>query len=82
MDDLPSKRPKIGFEVNDQPHLEGEGIQHVTTQIFYKVYFLDDTDEAFKVDLSTRAKDFFLNISLRLNLLSSEGAFLENIFQF
>jgi myosin-7 len=56
------------------PHLvEVEAIQNRKLSIFHKVYFPNDSDHAFEVDSSTRAKDFCIAIGQKLQLQSVEG---------
>lgn len=42
-------------------------------EIYHKVYFPDDTDEAFEVDSTTRAIDICRAIGSRLDMKSTDG---------
>lgn len=42
-------------------------------QIFHRVYFPNDTDEAFEVDSMTKASDLCKSIASRLELKSTDG---------
>lgn len=50
-----------------------EAIQHKTLEIFHKIYFPDDTEDAFLVESSTKARDLVKTVVARLGLLSGTG---------
>ncbi|XP_053696662.1 myosin-VIIa-like [Sabethes cyaneus] len=53
--------------------VEVEAIRYRTVEIYHRVYFPDDTDEAFQVESFTMTKDLVQTITRRLELKSSEG---------
>lgn len=67
------KTQKSGSRFYPPYVVEVEAIQHRSMQIYHKVYFPDDTDEAFEVDSSTKAKDLCEQITSRLNLKNNDG---------
>lgn len=50
-----------------------EAIQTRSMEIYHKIYFPDDSDEAFEVDSMTRASDLCKTISRQLDLASTDG---------
>lgn len=67
------KTQKKGSRMYAPYVVEVEAIQHRSMQIYHKVYFPDDTDEAFEVDSSTKARDLCEQITGRLSLKNSDG---------
>lgn len=53
--------------------LEVEAIRFKSLQIFHRIYFPNDSDEAFEVSSSTRASDLCEEIVDRMQLKSSDG---------
>ncbi|XP_044267931.1 myosin-VIIa-like [Tribolium madens] len=64
---------KVGPRKYPPYSVEVEAIQHRSMEIYHKIYFPDDTDEAFEVDSVTRACDLSKTISTRLELEYTEG---------
>ncbi|XP_030747956.1 myosin-VIIa-like [Sitophilus oryzae] len=64
---------KVGPRKFPPYSVEVEAIQHRSMEIYHKIYFPNDTDEAFEVDSMTRASDLCKNIAARLDLLSTDG---------
>lgn len=53
--------------------VEVDSIRHRTMQIYHKIYFPDDTDEAFQIESSTKAQDLIDTIVKSFKMKSSEG---------
>lgn len=53
--------------------VEVESIRQRTVQIFHKIYFPDDTDEAFLIESSTKARDLMDLIVKSFKMSSAEG---------
>ncbi|KAJ8956801.1 hypothetical protein NQ318_014215, partial [Aromia moschata] len=64
---------KVGPRKYPPYSIEVEAIQHKSMEIFHKIYFPDDTDEAFEVNSMTRATDLCKAIVSRLELESADG---------
>ncbi|XP_075719751.1 unconventional myosin-VIIb [Rhinoderma darwinii] len=56
------------------PHqVEVEAIQQMSTKIYHKVYFPNETEEAFEVGTNTKVREVCQNISNKLQLISWDG---------
>lgn len=53
--------------------IEVEAIRYRSLQIYHKIYFPDDTDQAFEIESSTKAKDLVNAIAKRVELQSNLG---------
>lgn len=53
--------------------VEVESIRQRTIQIYHKIYFPDDTDEAFQIESSTKAKDLIDLIVKSFKMKSGDG---------
>ncbi|XP_032888155.1 unconventional myosin-VIIb [Amblyraja radiata] len=68
-----AKAKRSGARRNPPHVLEVEAIQCWSTTILHKIYFPNDTDQAFEIFTSTKAKALCETITKHLGLGSSEG---------
>jgi myosin VIIa len=67
------KTTKKGNRKHPPYIVEVESIRQRTIQIYHKIYFPDDTDEAFQIESSTKASDLIELIVKSFKMKSSEG---------
>ncbi|XP_023014143.2 myosin-VIIa [Leptinotarsa decemlineata] len=67
------KTQKVGPRKFAPYSIEVDAIQHKSMEIYHKIHFPDDTDEAFEVDSMSRATDLCKAIAARLELQSTDG---------
>lgn len=67
------KSQKVGSRKYPPYSVEVEAIQHRSMEIYHKIYFPNDTDEAFEVDSVTRACELSKSIASRLDLEYTDG---------
>ncbi|KAK5645798.1 hypothetical protein RI129_004262 [Pyrocoelia pectoralis] len=64
---------KVGARKYPPYTVEVDAIQHRSMQIYHKIYFPDDTDEAVEIDSMTKASDICSSLASRLELVSADG---------
>ncbi|KAB0790860.1 hypothetical protein PPYR_14947 [Photinus pyralis] len=67
------KTEKVGPRRYPPYTIEVDAIQHRSMEIYHKIYFPDDTDEAVEIDSLTKAGDICSVLASRLQLISSDG---------
>lgn len=68
-----SRIQKIGSRKHPPYSIEVEAIQLRRLEVYHKIYFPNDSDEAFEIDSTTKASDLCASIAKRLEILSSDG---------
>lgn len=64
---------RVGERSRAPNSIEVDAIRSRTLKIYHRIYFPNDTDEAFELDSSIKARDLETAVAKRLDLKSSEG---------